>query len=133
MQQKQELVRSCGGFSSKIHVAVDGQGVKLRTYVFKMYRSKRNKSLQQIHGYLFGSLYEFAGQIRTLNIAKGGRKTTSPQWPWGSENPVINGPRPLRGAARAVPLGRAKPICNQFPISERRVYRECIRFRGGPE
>ena len=28
--------------------------------------------LQQIHGYLFGGLYDFAGQIRTLNIAKGG-------------------------------------------------------------
>ena len=30
------------------------------------------KGLQQIHGYLFGGLYNFAGQIRTLNIAKGG-------------------------------------------------------------
>ena len=30
------------------------------------------KGLQQIHGYLFGSLYDFTGQIRTLNIAKGG-------------------------------------------------------------
>jgi cell filamentation protein len=30
------------------------------------------KSLQQIHAYLFGGLYDFAGQIRTLNIAKGG-------------------------------------------------------------
>ena len=30
------------------------------------------KGLQQIHGYLFGGLYEFAGQIRTMNIAKGG-------------------------------------------------------------
>jgi len=30
------------------------------------------KCLQQIHGYLFGGLYDFAGQIRTLNIAKGG-------------------------------------------------------------
>ncbi|MEI6285130.1 MAG: Fic family protein [Bacillota bacterium] len=30
------------------------------------------KGLQQIHGYLFGGLYEFAGQIRTLNIAKSG-------------------------------------------------------------
>ncbi|MDR2088024.1 MAG: Fic family protein [Clostridiales Family XIII bacterium] len=29
------------------------------------------KGLQQIHGYLFGGLYDFAGQIRTLNIAKG--------------------------------------------------------------
>ena len=28
--------------------------------------------MQQIHGYLFGGLYDFAGQIRTLNIAKSG-------------------------------------------------------------
>lgn len=28
--------------------------------------------LRQIHAYLFGGLYDFAGQIRTLNIAKGG-------------------------------------------------------------
>ena len=30
------------------------------------------KSLQQIHAYLFGGLYDFAGQIRQKNIAKGG-------------------------------------------------------------
>lgn len=30
------------------------------------------KGLQQIHGYLFGGLYNFAGQIRSKNIAKGG-------------------------------------------------------------
>ena len=29
------------------------------------------KGLQQVHGYLFGGLYDFAGQIRTVNIAKG--------------------------------------------------------------
>lgn len=29
------------------------------------------KGLQQIHGYIFGGIYDFAGQIRTLNIAKG--------------------------------------------------------------
>lgn len=28
--------------------------------------------LQQIHAYLFGGLYDFAGKIRTVNIAKGG-------------------------------------------------------------
>ncbi len=32
------------------------------------------KSLQQIHGYLFGGLYDFAGQIRTKDISKGGFK-----------------------------------------------------------
>ena len=30
------------------------------------------KCLQQIHAYLFGGLYDFAGQIRMVNIAKGG-------------------------------------------------------------
>ncbi|MGL4942946.1 MAG: protein adenylyltransferase Fic [Thermoguttaceae bacterium] len=30
------------------------------------------KGLQQIHAYLFGGLYDFAGQIRRLNIAKDG-------------------------------------------------------------
>ena len=30
------------------------------------------KGLQQIHAYLFGGLYDFAGRIRTVNIAKGG-------------------------------------------------------------
>ena len=30
------------------------------------------KGLQQIHAYLFGGLYDFAGQIRSVNIAKGG-------------------------------------------------------------
>lgn len=30
------------------------------------------KGLQQIHSYIFGGLYDFAGQIRSVNIAKGG-------------------------------------------------------------
>lgn len=30
------------------------------------------RGLQDIHKYLFGGLYAFAGQIRTLNISKGG-------------------------------------------------------------
>jgi len=30
------------------------------------------KGLQQIHGYLFGGLFDFAGQIRQKNISKGG-------------------------------------------------------------
>lgn len=30
------------------------------------------KGLQQIHEYLFGNLYDFAGKIRTKNISKGG-------------------------------------------------------------
>jgi cell filamentation protein len=30
------------------------------------------RSLQQIHAYIFGGLYDFAGKIRTLTISKGG-------------------------------------------------------------
>ena len=32
----------------------------------------KTKGLQQIHGYIFGGLYDFAGKIRGCNIAKGG-------------------------------------------------------------
>lgn len=38
------------------------------------------KGLQQIHAYLFGGLYDFAGQIRTVNIAKGGFQFASAQY-----------------------------------------------------
>lgn len=30
------------------------------------------KGLQQIHSYIFGGLFDFAGQIRTVNLSKGG-------------------------------------------------------------
>jgi len=38
------------------------------------------KGLRQIHGYIFGGLYDFAGQIRTLNISKGGFAFASAQF-----------------------------------------------------
>lgn len=38
------------------------------------------KGLQQIHAYLFGGLYGFAGQIRTVNIAKGGFRFASARY-----------------------------------------------------
>lgn len=38
------------------------------------------KGLQQIHAYLFGGLYDFAGQIRTVNISKGGFQFTMAQF-----------------------------------------------------
>lgn len=38
------------------------------------------KGLQQIHGYLFGGLYDFAGQIRRKNIAKGGFQFANAQY-----------------------------------------------------
>lgn len=34
-------------------------------------------ALQAIHRYLFGEIYEFAGQLRTVNIAKGGLRFAS--------------------------------------------------------
>ena len=38
------------------------------------------KCLQQIHAYLFGGLYDFVGQIRTLNISKGGFRFAPAQY-----------------------------------------------------
>ncbi len=38
------------------------------------------KCLQQIHSYLFGGLYDFAGQIRQKNISKGGFRFASAQF-----------------------------------------------------
>ena len=38
------------------------------------------KCLQQIHAYLFGGLYDFAGKIRTLNISKGGFRFAPAQY-----------------------------------------------------
>ena len=38
------------------------------------------KGLQQIHAYLFGGLYDFAGQIRTVNIAKAGFQCAMAQY-----------------------------------------------------
>lgn len=38
------------------------------------------KGLQQIHAYLFGGLYDFAGQIRQKNISKGGFRFAMSQY-----------------------------------------------------
>jgi cell filamentation protein len=55
---------------------IDGQSKK-KAYMFddKMIKNTdigKIKSLQQIHGFIFGGLYDFAGKIRTKNISKGG-------------------------------------------------------------
>ena len=42
------------------------------------------RGLQQIHGYIFGGLYDFAGQIRTVNIAKGGFAFAPAKYPDGA-------------------------------------------------
>ena len=57
--------------------SIDG---KSKTKAYAMFESSfinsievgTNKGLQQIHAYLFGGLYDFAGQIRQKNISKGG-------------------------------------------------------------
>ena len=56
---------------------IDGQSKK-KAYTFMDSNLVANedvgkvKSLQQIHAYIFGGLYDFAGQIRTKTISKGG-------------------------------------------------------------
>lgn len=57
--------------------SIDG---KSKTKAYALYDSSLTESievgtssgLQQIHAYLFGGLYDFAGQIRQKNISKGG-------------------------------------------------------------
>ena len=57
--------------------SIDG---KSKTKAYAMFESSfinsievgTSKGLQQIHAYLFGGLYDFAGQIRQKNISKGG-------------------------------------------------------------
>ena len=57
--------------------SIDG---KSKTKAYAMFESSfinsievgTTKGLQQIHAYLFGGLYNFAGQIRQKNISKGG-------------------------------------------------------------
>jgi cell filamentation protein len=57
--------------------SIDGQSKK-KAYTFlesNLVAGKdvgTTKALQQIHAYIFGGLYDFAGQIRQKNIAKGG-------------------------------------------------------------
>ncbi|MFK5890825.1 MAG: Fic family protein [Flavobacteriaceae bacterium] len=57
--------------------SIDG---KSKTKAYALFKSSfinsieigTTKGLQQIHAYLFGGLYDFAGQIRQKNISKGG-------------------------------------------------------------
>ena len=56
---------------------IDGQSKKKAYQLFESNLLKTIdpgslKCLQQIHAYLFGGLYDFAGQIRMKNISKGG-------------------------------------------------------------
>lgn len=56
---------------------IDGQSRKKAYELWECHLVKDSdvgttKGLQQIHAYLFGGLYDFAGQIRTKTISKGG-------------------------------------------------------------
>lgn len=64
--------------------SIDGQSKKKAYTLFESnlisdFEVGTTKGLQQIHAYLFGGLYEFAGQIREKNIAKGGYQFTYAQ------------------------------------------------------
>jgi cell filamentation protein len=57
--------------------SIDGQSKKKAYTLFESnlideIEVGTSKGLQQIHAYLFGGLYDFAGQIRQKNISKGG-------------------------------------------------------------
>lgn len=57
--------------------SIDGQSCKkaytlLESNLLDTIEVGTTKGLQQIHAYLFGGLYDFAGQIRTKTISKGG-------------------------------------------------------------
>ena len=59
------------------HNTIDGQSRNkayslFESELFNTLESGTIKCLQQIHAYLFGGLYDFAGQLRTKNISKGG-------------------------------------------------------------
>ena len=57
--------------------SIDGQSKKKAYTLFESnlineFEVGTTKGLQQIHAYLFGGLYDFAGKIRQKNISKGG-------------------------------------------------------------
>lgn len=59
------------------NTSIDGQSKKKAYTLFESnliheFEVGTSKGLQQIHAFLFGGLYDFAGQIRKKNISKGG-------------------------------------------------------------
>lgn len=57
--------------------SIDGQSKKKAYALFESnlineFETGTTKGLQQVHAYLFGGLYDFAGQIREKSISKGG-------------------------------------------------------------
>jgi cell filamentation protein len=65
--------------------SIDGQSKKKAYTLFKSnlineFEVGTTKGLQQIHAYLFGGLYDFAGQIREKSISKGGYRFVHHQY-----------------------------------------------------
>lgn len=65
--------------------SIDGQSKKKAYTLFESnlideIEVGTTKGLQQIHAYLFGGLYDFAGQIRQKNISKGGFQFAASQY-----------------------------------------------------
>lgn len=65
--------------------SIDGQSKKkaytlFETNLINEFEVVTTKGLQQIHAYLFGGLYDFAGQIRDKNISKGGYRFVYAQY-----------------------------------------------------
>ena len=68
--------KNIASWDSGYTASVDGQSQKKAYTLFESglmetLKPGTVKALQQIHAYLFGGLYDFAGQIRTKTIAKG--------------------------------------------------------------
>jgi len=68
------------GIRNKLYASMKNIDKKSLEYAYHLFESGdidkieigTVKGLQQIHNYLFDGLYEFAGQIRSMNITKGG-------------------------------------------------------------
>jgi len=78
--------------------SIDGQSKKKAYTLFESnlideIEIDTTKGLQQIHGFLFGGLYDFAAQIRTKNISKGGYQFVYAQHLNATLNDIDNMPQ----------------------------------------
>jgi cell filamentation protein len=78
--------------------SIDGQSKKKAYALFESnlideIEIGTTKGLQQIHGFLFGGLYDFAAQIRTKNISKGGYQFVYAQHLNATLNAIDNMPQ----------------------------------------
>jgi cell filamentation protein len=75
------------------------------------------KSLQQIHAYLFGGLYDFAGQIRQKNILKGGFQFAVSHFLGNTLKQI-----------EAMPETTFDEIVNKYFVSGKRIEKNVQRF-----